>query len=172
MIVGGIPGAADVNFGKFEISTPYQQDDMTWCVSHAKPIPQWMNLLYITDFETIGIALVFVLFIICTVYLFHAFEDEPRDLIFCAFLCLQIITTFPTMFRSDRITFKFIFALYILIGFWFSQIFGAHIVVFLGRELFETQIATIDDIVNENFHLAGNPNVIDHFKVKHMVSCY
>lgn len=168
LIVGGIcPG--DVNFGQFEISTPYKQDDMTWCVSHAKSIPQWQNLLHITDVPTIAILVVLVLCIISNVYLLQAFEDSPRDLIFCSFLCLQLITTFPTMFRSDRFSFKFYFIYMLLIGFWGTQIFGAYVVVFLGAELHEPQIATIQDIVEGNFHLAGNPNVIDHFKVKNMV---
>lgn len=169
MIVGGIcPG--DVNFGEFEFSKPYKQDDMTWCVSHAKTIPQWLNLLYIADLISITIFVILVLILICVVYLLHAFEDLPRDLIFCAFLCLQLITTFPTMFRAERAPLKFIFTLFLLIGSWVSLIFGAHVVVFLGRELHEHQTATLDDIVEQNFHLAGNPNVIDHFQMKHMVS--
>lgn len=168
MIVGGIcPG--DVNFGQFEISTPYKQDDMTWCVSHAKPIPQWMNLLYISDLPSIVIFVIAVLILICAVYLLYAYEHPPRDLYFCALLCLQLITTFPTMFRSERVPFKFLFIFMLLIGSWVSLIFGAHVVVFLGRELHEPQIATLQEIVEENFHLAGNPNVIDHFRVKYMV---
>lgn len=168
MIIGGLcPG--DVNFERFEASAPYKQDDITWCVSHAKPIPRWLNLLYIADFATVALAAVVVLIVIALVYLLYGFEDQPCDLIFCTILSLQTITQFPTMFRADIYLNKFLFVMMLLIGFWLSTIFGAYVIVFMGQDLYEVQIATIQDIVEENYHLAGNPNVIDHFRVKNMV---
>lgn len=168
LIVGGIsPG--DVNFEKFEASAPYQQDDITWCVSYARLIPRWMNLLYIADFLTIFIAIGGVAIIIALVYLLYAFEDRPADLIFCIILCYQTITQFPTMSYLKRTSNKFLFSMMLLLGFWLSTIFGAYVIVFMGQDLYATQIATIHDIIEENYRLAGNPNVLDHFKVKNVV---
>lgn len=169
MIVGGIC-PSDVNFGKmFEVSTTYKQDDMTWCVSHAKPIPRWMNIFYMADLRTFIISEIIILAVIGVYYLLYAFENPPRDLFYCAILVLQTVTTFPTMFRSDRITTKLLFALTLLITFWLTEIFGAYIIVFLGEVRYETQIATVNELFEGNFRLAGNPHVIDHFRMKIMV---
>lgn len=172
MIIGGIC-PADVNFGKlFEPSSPYKQDDVTWCVSHAKPMPRWMNLFFIADFWTIVCAAIIVVVVVGIFYLLYAFEDVPRDLLYCAVLTLQTITTFPTMFRSNRFGFKMLFTLALLMTFWITQILSAHICVFLSQVRYKPQITAIDEIVEENFNLAGNPSVTNHFRFKSRVSSF
>lgn len=166
MIVGGIY-QGDVHFRNFEASIPYKQDDMTWCVSHAKPIPRWQNLLYIANLSTVAIVVVLIMIVVWVVYLLHAFEDVPPDWFFCAFLSLQTITTFPTMFRSKRFRTKMLFGLMLLIAYWTTQLFSVHIILILGVVRYEIQIDTVDGIIEENFHLAGNPSVIDRFKMEH-----
>lgn len=168
MIIGGIC-TGDLNFEKFEMSAPYNQDDITWCVRHAQPIPRWMNLLYITDFPTIVLAAVLVGIVIVLTYLLQGFESQPFDLILCAILFLQSITQFPTMFRADLYMNRFLFTLMLIICMWLSTIFGAYVIVFMGKDLYEEQVATVQDIVEGSYQLAGNPNVIDHFRVKTMV---
>lgn len=145
---------------------------MTWCVSHAKPIPQWQNILYIADIESVAAFAAVVVLALCNLYLLYAFEEKPRDLIYCALLSIQTITTFPTMFRSKRTSIQFVFGILILIAFWLSTIFAAYIIVLLGCVRYETQIATLQDIVEKDFHLAGDQCIIDHFKVKNVVSSF
>lgn len=153
------------------MSAPYNQDDITWCVSHAKAIPRWMNLFFLADLPTVLIAVAIIIIVIALIYMFLAFEDQPIrfDLIYCTILFFQIITQFPTMFQSNRYSTRFLFTMMLMLGFWMSTIFGVLFIVLLGRDLYEVQIDTIEDIVRENYQLAGNPNVIDHFKVKTMV---
>lgn len=171
MIVGGIcPG--DVNFERFEASAPYTQDEITWCVSHAKPLPRWMNLLYIFDIPTIIIGAVIVVNVVVLTYLLHGFEERPFDLIICIILAISTITQFPTLFRADRYMNKFLFTMMLILGLWLSTIFGAYVIVFMSQDLYATQIATIQDIANAKYQLAGNPIVIDHYKVKTMVGSY
>lgn len=169
MIVGNIQ-VDRYNSTVFEPSIPYLQDDLTWCVSRAKPIPSWQNAYHIADAQTIILGATMYTMVIFIGYLIYAFEQHPRDLIYCAILSVQTLTTFPTMFNAKKFTLRFFYGLCLVIAFWLTQILNAYLIAFASDILYEHQIATVREIVDNQFRLAGDPIVLGHLKVKNVVS--
>lgn len=171
MIIGGI-SSQDIKSTSFETSPPYIRDDFTWCVSGAKQIPRWKNIFYIPkDAQTYISGILLLILTLFAVYLFSTFEENPFDFIYCMILTVQTMIGFTSTFKPKRILLRIHYALFLVIPFWLTQIFGAHLITFISRVLFEHQIATRTEIVDHGFRLAGDIFVLDNFRFQNEVKC-
>lgn len=168
LIIGGVR-FDHVNSTKFERSSPYMQDDITWCVSGAKPIPQWKNILYIADPEVLIIALIMIVLGGCIIFFMYAFEEVQRDLFYCFYMLIQTSLGLPTTFKGKSYIHRISYGVFLMISFLITQIVSAYCIFMIPRILSERQISTLQEIATNNYHLAGDRHVIDHFWMKNMV---
>lgn len=169
LIIGGT-NSHDIKSANFEASPPYIQDDFTWCVSGAKQIPRWKNIFYIPkDAQTYICGMVLLIMTLFGLYLFSSFEEKPLDFIYCMILTVQTMIGFTSIFEPKRILLRIHYALFLVVPFWLTQIFSAHLITFISRVLFEHQIATWTEIVDHNFRLAGDISILDNLRFQNEV---
>lgn len=165
ILIGGIH-ADYLNSSKFMASSPYLQDDLTWCVSRASEIPRWKNLYYIVkDAKTFIWGITMFIMVIITAYLWTTFEEKPLDIFYCTISSVQILVGFTSTFRPKGWLLRFHYGQFLVIPFWTSQIFSAFLTTFTLRTLYEYQIDTIEDIARDGFRLAGDPHAFIENKV-------
>lgn len=164
----------NTNFTKFTASSPYIQDDVTFCVSRSKPIPQWKNLFLITqDWQTyvIGFALYFAT-ITCG-YLLSTFDEKPMDLFHTVMIAVQILVGFASNYESKSTIMRLFFALYLIIPLWLTQIFCAYWIIFVPHVLYEIQIDSLSEIAAQDFRLVGiNQFFTNDYHYLSVVSCF
>lgn len=118
------------------------------------------------------IGVVLFITVIFGAYMMTTFEDRPYDLIRSTFMSIQIILCLATVLNPKRWIFRLLFVKYMFIAFWIVQIFDAFWIEYASRVLYERQIDTIDDLIGENYHLAGDEYVLNHLKINKMVRVY
>lgn len=132
------------------------RDDTTWCVRQAKQIPSWMNIFYIAtvDVNLLGVTLLIVS--IFLTYLFTSFEEHPEDIWKTLIMFLQVILLMSSPFKPKRRMLRLfhIAGLYAMLA--TTSIFLAFYYNFMLQPRYERQIDTFDQIVSNNFLLAGD----------------
>lgn len=171
MTIGGIRPDFFPNFTDFIASTPYMQDDLTWCVSHAKAIPRWRNIYYIPqDVPTYAWGVILYIITISGPFVFSTFEKKPLDIFYCGILSLQTVVGLTSTFNPKRSILRIHFALFLFISFWLTQIVSGFLIIYTRRILYEKQISTLDEIAGNDFRLAGDSYIFDHLNAKNIVS--
>lgn len=171
MIIGGIRPEYFLNSTKFVASAPYMQDDLTWCVSHARAIPRWKNIYYIPkDIATYTWGATMYIMTIFVAFLLTTFEEKPLDLWYCAILSVQTVIGFTSTFKPKGTLMRLHYGQFLIIPFWLTQIFSAYLITFASQILYENQIDTIESIVNNEFRLAGDSHVFNHLSIRSKVS--
>lgn len=130
-----------------------------------------MNVFFIPNdlFVYIIGAIAFIL-VVFGAYLLTTFEDRPYDLIRSTFMTIQVVLGLSTVFEPKIWMIRLLFTKFMFIGFWIVQIFNAYWITFVSRVLHEKQIDTIDELIRENFHLAGNEYILNQLKNGNVVS--
>lgn len=161
----------DFDSTEFIASEPYMQDDVTWCVSRAKPTPRWQNILYIPKdtltYTSGGIMYIITIF---GAYIFTTFEERPVDFFRCAILSVLTLTGQSSTFNPKRMCLRYLSVYFTFVSFWLVQFFGAFLLTYLSSVLYESQISTINEIRYRGFQLAGNPSVLEYLGEKNMVN--
>lgn len=143
-------------------SAPYLQDDITWCVSRAKPRSQWFNLFHmVKDIETYVIGSFLLVCTIFVSYLMLAFEENTHlqyDLFHLTVVILQTVCALTAAFKPRTTVIRIYYAIFLIVPFWLTQIYSAFLVNYMSHVIHVHQISTVHEIASKNFHLAG-----DHF---------
>lgn len=170
MIIGGIQ-PDHFHLKTFIKTASYIQDDLTWCVQRANAVPRWMNVFFIPkDFLIYIIGAIAFIFVILGAYLLTTFEDRAYDFILISFMSIQVVLGLATVLDPKKWMFRLLFTKFMFIAFWIVQIFNAYWMTYVSRVLYEKQIDTIDELIHENFHLAGDKYVLNQLKSGDMVS--
>lgn len=173
MIVGGIRSEYLSIFTDFVASAPYMQDDLTWCVSPAKPIPRWQNLYFIIkNVSTFILGAIFGIATILIRYAFTTFEKKPLDFWYCVMMTGQVVSGLPATYKPKKPLTRVHFALFLIIAFWLDQIFSSFLITYAQRILYKYQISTLNDIGEIDFRLAGGPYTFDYLSGLKMVCRY
>lgn len=134
VIVGGIRSEYSSNFTDFIASAPYMQDDLTWCVSKAKALPQWQNIYYIVrDVPTIIFGSVSATIFVR--YVLSAFEKNPRDINYCATVEIQILAGVSSAYKPKESMAHFHFGIALIVAFSADQIFSGFLIIYFQRIL-------------------------------------
>lgn len=169
MIVGGFC-SDHFNSTKFIASAPYLLDDLTWCVSRAKPKPRWKNLFYIIkDAQTFTFGVVLFIWTTFAGYLLTTFEEKPLDLIYSFLLTSQTMASLPMNYRPMGSLIRIHYAQFLIFPYWLTQIYCAFSFIFVTRVIYDNQINTIDEIASNTFDLAGDPYALGFLNNSNMV---
>lgn len=150
---------------QFVMARPYYHDVLTWCVQKAKPIPTWKNLFRMcTDPIIWAIYTVMAISVIFMGYFLQQFEDfQPKydwlRLTFMAVCCMSgFVCDYKPKIISNRIFFMFcVFGAMIYVITMMSLILKC-----LCNPIFEDQIETIEEIIDNSYDLVGDGSALQH----------
>lgn len=156
-----MPNARLLN--KFTFSRPYFQEDLTWCVQRAKYIPFTLNL-FLAASPTVWVSgsLIWGYASATVMYILIQFDLEYNKRNHRDFHYMCWIVTFPTMigmtqrFHPKHSILRIYYCLVALtLSFAWQKMFF-HAFPFFTIPSRYAQISTVDQIVSDQFRLAGN----------------
>lgn len=151
----------------FIASNAYYHDALTWCVQAKKPIPIWQNLFRLCNDPIVWILYTVMSFI--TVFVFYylqQLEDVQRKWDWFRLTSSGICSTFgfPSEFWP-RSTPSRVFYMFAVFGqMIFTIYFGGVMLTFIMEPIYEKQINSIQEIVDQSFDLTG-----DEFAWQHLM---
>lgn len=172
-------GALDGNFHinkYFVASHPYHHDSLTWCVQSKQPISKWKNVFQICK-DPIVLMLYAIMTIACdfTLYFMQKFEDmQPK---WCwyriSLVVLSISCGFSYPSYKPKITPHQIFAAFGLLGgIMLTTTLNSMILLFITNPIFNSQIESIQELMNGHFELVGDEFALIHLMGQNQVSFY
>lgn len=141
---------------RFIASKSYTQTELTWCVGRAQPIAPWKNIFFIfTDFETYILCILAFGGVASSVFLTTAFEAKPLTGWKAVLLCLQHLVGNASSFDAQKSSIRFLFMWGLIVSLLMNNFFLAFLLSFQTRQFYEDQIASIDDITQNEYQLMG-----------------
>lgn len=146
----------------FSMTTAYMQNDRTWCVSLAKPMPLWLNMWHIASEPIWCLAFVTVYLEGLILYMFMRYErGHPgfmkKDFHYCLLLMSMIaFTGMPHMKyhpKSKRL--RLFIAFILMSGILISIAWNCFLVKVITSPNHNEQISTVSEILERNFRLIG-----------------
>lgn len=145
-----------IKSARFIVSHSYTQSELTWCVGRAKPIAGWKNLFFIfTDIETYILCIFAFGGVAATVFLTTAFEAKPLTGWAAVLVCLQHLVGNTSSFEAQKSTIRFLFMWGLIVSLLMNNFFLAFLLSFETRQFYDDQVASIDDITQNGYHLVG-----------------
>lgn len=139
------------------------QDERTWCVSRAKPIPVWLNVWQITTKPIWCLALAAIYFEGLILYLLmkhgqkHA-KSMKNELHYCvlivampAFIGMPHTTYHP---KSRRV--RLFIALILISGILISTAWNCFLIKVLTRPIYGAQIVSVAELIENDYDLVGS----------------
>lgn len=149
----------------FATTTAYMQNDRTWCVSLAKPIPVWLNLWMIASEPIWCLALVTVYLEGFVVFLLMRYEHGhagfmKKDFHYCLLMmAASSFTGMPHMtYRPKSKHLGFFICVMLMTGILISIAWNCFLIKVLTQPKFTEQISTISGIIEKDFRLIGLHN--------------
>lgn len=146
----------------FAMSTAYMQNDRTWCVSLAKPMPLWLNMWHIASEPIWCLAFVTVYLEGLILYMFMRYErGHPgfmkKDFHYCLLMMAMIaFTGMPHMKYHPKSKRLSLFIAFILIsGILISIAWNCFLVKVITSPNHNEQISTVAEILERKFRLIG-----------------
>lgn len=150
---------------KFIASNSYTQTELTWCVGRAKPIARWKNLFFIlTDIETYILCISAFSGVAATVFLTTAFEAKPLTGWTAVLVCLQHLVGNTSSFEAKKSTIRFLLMWGLIVSLLMNNFFLAFLLSFQTRQFYDDQVASIDDIAQNGYHLVGPELLLERFR--------
>lgn len=134
------------------------QDEITWCIRHAQPIPLWQNFLHFTDSPlfVFGVGAHLLLGCMILIYFYTEFEKHPLDMWSSVIITLQTALGFSSNFNPQHKSFRAFFHCALFTPLCFVTVFNASMFVILTHPLYQHQIHTIDELKQFGYKLAGD----------------
>lgn len=170
ILISGLMKAAITN-KHLDSSTPYNFDDLTWCVGKAKLLPTWQNIYQILDEKLLWLLLVFSYYILVVLtYLLQQYEKKPLDMYSAMLISLLVFVNFAPNYRVRTLGLKFIYmwcffsciVCMITVNSFFQKV--------LKSPIRKIQVQSIEEIINERFELAGDQFSLTQIKSQPMVN--
>lgn len=158
-------------------SIPYLQDKLIWCVQPAGEIPRWLNFFLIMPlWMWIFILLDSVLLCSILIYLLVPFDKYYRgkshriDFFYCLLLVMiPSYTWASSILRPSSTRFRILYFMLLTCAIFFHQLIGVFLYQFMHHQFHYHQIATSNEIVEENFRLTGEIEVLNAIKHNELV---
>lgn len=143
-------------------SRPYYHDHLTWCIQKAQPIPKWQNIYYLFEDWTAFASIIGLLILLVAVGYFLMVVEHTKkssldliQIIFCCALGLSVT------FRPESNPLRIFFAFGILAGMIFATMVSSILMTIATKPIQRPQIQTIQEILIQNFSLAGDQFAFD-----------
>lgn len=152
----------------YTASIPYDYDDIIWCTQRSKIIPKYLSILkmlppemwYVVGFVgvlSVGIVTYFIVqfdsginrrnqmdmnyMIVIHTFSFHSFVSNVHN------------------FKPKKTTSRIMFGIRLLMPIIFQGVIGVNLYRCMKYDIFYNQMSTLCGIVDNNFRIAGSPEV-------------
>lgn len=153
-------------------SNTYFQDKLTWCIQRSKKIPIYVNIFFIIPLD-IWLFFLFVSCWICSllVYLLVPFDPHYQihykrvDYLYA--LLLVIIPAYAatsSTFQPKNTRLRLVYWILLTCPMFFQFMIGAYLYQFMKYQFYYHQIASVDEIIKNQFRLCGSPEVLNTIK--------
>lgn len=167
MIAGGLDPDLKGS-SNFIASVIYGRDELTWCVTRSKPIPQWKNLYHLhKDIETWIYGIILFSSVIFGLYFLTTFERRPLDIWASFILSIQTVIGLPSPFQPEGSMLRNLHALFCFIAMLITTLYNAFTMNFLINIIYMDQISSDDEMLSKNFNLSGNLVALQHLRDHH-----
>lgn len=164
-----IIGAADQNIQTkdFVNSHSYYHDALTWCVQKQQPIPIWRNIFFIcNDPFVLSLYPVMCISVFAFAYFIQQFEEKPPKLNLFIIMLEAATSAFGLScnYKAKLISNRIFFACCMFGNLVFVNNVLSFIIRNMTSTIYEHQIETIQEIIENSFELTG-----DDFTFKHLI---
>lgn len=141
------------------------QNERTWCVSRAKPIPVWLNMWRITTKPIWCMALVTIYLEGLVLYLLMQYERGhtgymKKDYHYC--VLMMAMSAFAGMphitYRPKSKRMSLFFGLMLITGILISTAWNCFLIKVLTSPIYNAQISTISELMEHDYRLVGSYN--------------
>lgn len=150
----------------FDISRPYLQDDLTWCVQKSKNHPLILNVFWVATPECYILIIFGVGYPIGLIYYIMIQFDmkyrnrNQRDWHYSMIvIALPAITGMNQRFQPQHMVLRFFYAFILFMSFVYWQIFFFFLIRFM-QPVSQWQISTVAEMVENGFRLSGSYEVL------------
>lgn len=152
LVIGG-QNRHSLQSNRFVESNAYFQDDLTWCVKHAKLHDEWDSF-----FKTVKPYMFWFIFgtslaTIWIIYFFAAYEKPTLDIWLSMLLFSASVGQQSFNYRPERSSMRVFYALLLHSSFFLVSFFVAFIFKTMTQINYGAQISSLDEITKENFRL-------------------
>lgn len=143
-------------------SHPYYHDHLTWCIQMAKPIPKWQNISYIVDDWTVLASLLGLLIsLVVAGYFMMVVEHTKKSSLDLLEIILCVALGLSSNYRPQSNPVRIFFAFGILAGMIFATLTSSILMTIATKPIHRPQIQTVQEILMQNFTLAGDQFALD-----------
>lgn len=160
------------NSDLYTSSIPYYRDDITWCVSSAKKKPEWLYIFLVFDDFTTLVSLLFLYTVyLATFYIYSGADGTNLNIHVISAYCFQFLLSFSADYKpaasswSKFYTLCGVFMCFIICNYYLAVY--TTIIVF---PLYDKQVNTITDIIDNEFQLAGAGSTLNELRLYGEVS--
>lgn len=145
------------------------EDDTTWCVRRAKRIPLWKRIYHILSADVVLMIIIAYVASVLLLYSFASFEDRPCDMWTSIHTMYQILMLVPFNFMPKRSILRLGLGWSMLVMIAATGTYLAFAVDYMMRPRLEKQIDTFDQLINNNFRLAGDKFTRNYLEERNLV---
>lgn len=162
VIIGGLSYGTGRKLGNFLPTSPYYRDDLTWCVKKADRLSTWLNIFAV--FKNLGVPLALALLFMVTVVLFFAvtaFEPKPLHLLETLVIAYNYLLCSAYPYSADRNgRIRFIIIYFAIVSMIIAIHYTSFYTAFMITPNSESQVASIGELINGHFKLAGEIDAV------------
>lgn len=170
LVIGG-QSRHSLRSKNFVDSEAYFQDDITWCVRHARVRATWKRFLYIFDLNVLWLSLVAVIPLIYIHYIAQGIELRPRDIWSSMLAFMSTISQQPFVHMPRHTSTRIIYSFFVHLTLPVLTTFMAVSITIIARINYEKQVSSFDQISDESFHLAAEENTKNYLIERKLVIC-
>lgn len=149
----------------FATTSAYMQNDRTWCVSLAKPIPVWLNMWQIASEPIWCLAFITVYLEGLILYLLMRYERGhagymKKDFHYCVLMIATVaFSGMPHMTYHPKSKRMSLFVgLILMTGILISTAWNCFLVKVLTSPKYNAQVSIVAELVEKDFHFVGLHN--------------
>lgn len=159
----------------FSSSVPYYRDDITWCVSRAKPIPVFFNIWQLLRKEIwiLLFALGYVHGSVIYILMKHDknYNCLRRDFHYTVLLVsLPAIIGYNQAYQPKASFIRIIYISMLLFGIIQLATFNSYLLKVLTFPIHHVQITTVNEIIENNYELVGGKLSLHRLLMQRQVS--
>lgn len=138
-------------------ATVYDYDSAVWCVRHVQVAPIWLNMFHIFNGFTVVIC-IFALFhfVVGLMFIFVGHEGLNIDFYACVLFVFQMTLCQPIIYNLKKLPLRIGFGIGLYCGMIVYTSFIAFYTVSIQSRFEFPRIATLAELIDHDYHLAGD----------------
>lgn len=172
IFIGALDGSI-LPSDNFIASRAYYHDALIWCVQKATPLPFWRNFFRVCNDPIILSTYAFMCFsVVFMAYFLQQFEDlQPKwDWYRLTLAGTSPCFGMPSVYKPKILPNRIFFIACVFGAMLVSIVCNCITILILTKPIFDDQIGTLHEIIENGFNLSGDSIVLQHLKQHNQVN--